>query len=243
MAWMLTFSDLLTLMLVFFVLLYSMSSMDDKKFEGAFGMMTGAFGALGKAKEAELTPDPFQAAMAPIPEFLVRDIKDLLQRHMREMPEEIIEPPEIMPLPEQYDEFFKVDRIDEGVEVSIAAAILFDKSGYKLLPRSVRLLREVGDEVARWGVPARIEAYVDPDTRNRDAAWDLSIYRASTVTNVIVGVKGVDQKLLSMMGYGRPAPRRLQADSGGSLVRVIFYTNKRDAAFEQAEIIEEVEVK
>ncbi|HIN84985.1 MAG TPA: hypothetical protein EYN06_00790 [Myxococcales bacterium] len=235
-AWMLTFSDLLTLMLVFFVLLFSMSTIDNQKMKGAFGTLTGAFGALGKTAEAEMSPKPFQAMMAPVPEKLIRDLEDMLQRHLRELPEEIIEPPEHEALPEPYRDNFKVERVDDGIEVMIGADILFDRSKWKLKPQSVELLKEVGGEVAEWGVPVKVEAFVSPEDESRDKAWDLSIYRAWAVTDVIAGVEGVDRQLLSMMGYGRPAPKRLRIRSGASPVRVKFFTNARDADAERSSL-------
>jgi len=235
-AWMLTFSDLLTLMLVFFVLLFSMSTIDNQKMKGAFGTLTGAFGALGKTELAEMTPKPFQSMMAPVPEKLVRKLEDMLQRHIREEPIKIVKPPEHEALPEPYRKNFKVERVDDGVEVMIGADILFDRSGWKLKPQSIELLKEVGSEVAEWGVPVKIEAFVSPEDENRDKAWDLSTYRAWAVTDVIAAVEGVDRQLLSMMGYGRPAPKNLRTGVGASPVRVKFFTQARDAAAERSGI-------
>ena len=45
-TWMVTFSDLLTLLLTFFVLLLTMSSMDDQKFRESFGQLTPTPGVL-----------------------------------------------------------------------------------------------------------------------------------------------------------------------------------------------------
>jgi hypothetical protein len=41
---------------------------------------------------------------------------------------------------------------------------------------------------------------------------------------------------LSMMGYGRPAPKSLKSRGGSSLVRVKFFTNARDADAERSGI-------
>ena len=46
MEWLMTFSDVLTLLMTFFVLLISMSSMDSKKLQETFGFFTGALGIL-----------------------------------------------------------------------------------------------------------------------------------------------------------------------------------------------------
>src|SRR4030043_2327888 len=49
-AWMFSFADLLTNMLTFFVLLFSMSSMNNLQFESYLGSLQGALGGLGKGK-------------------------------------------------------------------------------------------------------------------------------------------------------------------------------------------------
>lgn len=48
-GWMVTYGDLMTLLLCFFVLLFSFSSLDKKKFETLKDSMTGAFGVLSGA--------------------------------------------------------------------------------------------------------------------------------------------------------------------------------------------------
>ncbi len=45
-GWMATFSDMMTLLLTFFVLLLSMSSMDQKSVKEAIGSLQGALGVL-----------------------------------------------------------------------------------------------------------------------------------------------------------------------------------------------------
>ncbi len=51
-AWMATFSDLVTLLITFFVLLLSMSSLDAKVLEETVGFFNGRLGALGTTTEA-----------------------------------------------------------------------------------------------------------------------------------------------------------------------------------------------
>jgi chemotaxis protein MotB len=48
--WLVTFGDLLTLLITFFVLLISMSSMDSQQLRKTFGFFTGAFAALEKGE-------------------------------------------------------------------------------------------------------------------------------------------------------------------------------------------------
>ena len=52
--WMLTFSDLVTLLLTFFVLIFSMSSMDDQKLKIAFQNFGGSAGILSFKEYREI---------------------------------------------------------------------------------------------------------------------------------------------------------------------------------------------
>ena len=226
--WMMTFSDLLTLLLAFFVMLLTMSSMDDRKFKDAFGLFSGAFGTLAKQSEPGLAPDFIVPVSAPIPEILVRDIEDLLDRHLREKQEEPIPPPEVPPEPPEYQTLFELEPIEEGVEVRIAGSVLFDPGTARLSKASADLLRVVAGEVAELGVPVRVQSYVPPRSGDRDAAWALSLDRAAAVTDVMANVRGVDTTHISLMGYGRAAPRTLQLDRSGSIVTLTFFTDDTD---------------
>ncbi|MBN2725067.1 MAG: hypothetical protein JXR95_13455 [Deltaproteobacteria bacterium] len=57
-AWMLTFSDLLNLLITFFVMLIAMSSMDNKKLKDFAGFFSGAIGVLEKNATGSSSPGP-----------------------------------------------------------------------------------------------------------------------------------------------------------------------------------------
>ncbi len=57
-AWMMTFSDLLNLLITFFVLLIAMSSMDNKKLKQVSGFFQGAVGVLEKTSSGVIKPGP-----------------------------------------------------------------------------------------------------------------------------------------------------------------------------------------
>lgn len=233
-AWLMTFSDLLTLLLAFFVLLLTMSSMDDSKFRDSFGLFAGAFGTLMMQIEANMEPEFIVPISAPIPEILVQDIEDLLDRHLREKLEATVPPsemepgpdsdPKLDPEPVQYRPMFEVEKVAVGLEVRIAGDVLFGYQSSKLHPRSVRLIVEVAGDMAKMGVPVRINSYVPPTGMRRDTAWQVSVDRAAAVANVMARVRGVDAQNISLMGYGRKAPRTLKLDRHGAVLVLTFFT-------------------
>ena len=231
-AWMMTFSDLLTLLLAFFVLLLTMSSMDDRKFRDAFGMFSGAFGTLAKQSEAGMSPDFIVPISAPVPEILVADLNDMLDRTFREKSEKPKEKPEIPPEPEQYKHLFEVERVANGIVIRVAGAVLFEPGSAQLTRSAVELLGAVGLEVAFTHVPLRVESFVPPTDDNRDAAWTLSLERASNVASELARVRNLDAANLSLMGYGRQAPRTLRLDRERDIIVLRFFTPKANDADE-----------
>lgn len=228
-AWMMTFSDLLTLLLAFFVLLLTMSSMDDRKFRDAFGAFSGAFGTLAKQQESGLSPDFIVPIKAPVPEILVSDVDDLLDRHLRDKSEKPVEPPEIEPEPEQYKHLFESERVPEGLVIRIAGRVLFDPDSAQLARPAVDLLQAVATELAEVEVPVRVQCYVPPRDDERDAAWALALDRAAAVAQIMARVRGVNRKHLSLMGYGRPIPKTIRINSGQDVVVLTFFSNQRTA--------------
>ncbi|MFT7625949.1 MAG: chemotaxis protein MotB, partial [Myxococcota bacterium] len=182
--WMTSFSDLLTLLLAFFVLLLTMSAMDDKKFQDAFGMFSGAFGTLAKQKEGGMTQNFIVPIRAPIPEILVRDLREVLDRHLRERSDDRKEGESTPPEPVEYRNYFEAEVVAHGVEVRIAGDVLFKPGSAVLAKDSLRLLRVVAEEVSAANVPVRVQSFVPP-REDRDAAWVLSLDRASVVTDVV----------------------------------------------------------
>ena len=76
--WMTTFSDLVTLLLTFFVLLLSMASMDPVKFVQAKTSIKDAFGwrttAAPKQYSLPIIPSPPKAKFSPIPQETVSKV-------------------------------------------------------------------------------------------------------------------------------------------------------------------------
>lgn len=225
--WMLTMSDLLTLMLTFFVLLISMSSMDDAKLQTAFGLFAGAFGAMNEAGQMGLTPGftrPIESEQSPT--AIVAGLEDSIEHHIRGRYKKNPPPAESFKELDEYRNQFSVDRTDDAIEVRIAGGILFEPKSATLSPDSEALLREVSDEVASKGWPVRVESYVKPEPGQQDLAWDLSLERAAAVTDVLASRSPSDEKLLSLAGYGRP----LEGDDSesGEVVRLLFFSPKEE---------------
>ena len=221
-AWMTSFSDLLTLMLTFFVLLLTMSSMDDQSFQEAFGMFNGAFGVLERHDQGTTSREWMVPISAPLPEILVDDLQDVIEKSVRELLENIQDKFDTPPEPRAYRELFEVVPNPRGVEVRIASSVLFDGRTAKLMPGSIRLLEQVALEVRSVKVQVLVRSWVPPLKDDRDEAWTLSLDRALAVVGQMT--REIEQNRLSLMGFGRAAPRRLTDADNESMVTLTFLT-------------------
>ena len=77
-AWMVTFGDLLQLLITFFVLMISMSSMDHKVFKEMFSLFGGGLGVLGFTEKTQLMPTGIKP-MLSAPRFDTNSFKTFLE--------------------------------------------------------------------------------------------------------------------------------------------------------------------
>ena len=201
-VWMVTFSDLVMLMLTFFVLLLSMSSMDTKKLKAMFAHFKGANGALefsgmrgvhdlsGIIKKYEDTE-----------ELLVIDsdfITELL------MPSGGAEGQ----LGTKLDELQKIINIlddNRGIVLSIQENLLF-KSGESTIKKEIfPILDTISKAIASCPNDILIMGHTDDvpiKNRQYDSNWELSSYRGLAVLNYFIKDKGLPPSRFTVGGYG-----------------------------------------
>lgn len=203
-AWMTTFSDLMTLLLTFFILLFSMSSISDSKFDQASASMSLAF----TGKDGLL---PEETTVVPTNSGKTEEIEGV-EATGDEIPPELVEMYEKMEteLKEQGMEGNIGIKIDsEGIYLDIKDSILFTSgsaeivgSGKETLDNLAELINQVPNEVI-------IEGYTDnvPMSNEQYASnWELSTSRAVSVLRYLSEEKQVDPTRLSARGYGEYQP-------------------------------------
>ena len=154
--------------------------------------------------------------------MLVDDLRDVVEKSVRDLLENLQKKLEIPPEPRAYRDLFEVVPIPGGVEVRIASSVLFDGRTAKLLPASIRLLEQVTLEVRAVNVQVLVRSWVPPLKDDRDEAWTLSLDRALAVVGEMS--REIDEKRLSLMGFGRGAPKKIGDKEKESMVTLTFLT-------------------
>ncbi len=194
-AWMVTFSDLLMLMLTFFVLLLTMSSLDAQKLEeiarsGVHQADMGSPGAAATVIEplvtvnTQVTSDVMRVADGAPSDRTVDSLEELLAEH-------------------HLDGASWLERRPEGLVVSVEGSVAFEP-GTSVLTRDTRAF--LGDfaqiaNAVQTNVTA--EAFVaNPDNPYRDDAhWNLAARRADALAVALTSA-GVPVERMGTSAYG-----------------------------------------
>ena len=189
--WLLTYADMITLLMAFFVVMYAMSRADAQKFEAMTISIRAAFRGsppiLLPARHEE-TPQP-TAPADPIPPLL-RQVSAELAEDLRA-------------------NRFQIAPATDAVVLRFPDAILFDRGSAEVRKEALPLLSRVGRLIGT--LPNTIEAEGHSDTlpirsSQFPSNWELSVARATAVVRFLVETQGVSPLRLAARGLGEHKP-------------------------------------
>ena len=201
--WLMTYADMITLCMAFFVLLYSFSIIDLQKFKDAAGSIGASFGAIESKGgsggsdgllEGSSEAKPFGAQELHIPTGEYMAIKAEINQLVQEMG-----------LQGQVE----VQLVQEGFSVRVLDAILFDSGSADLRPLAKKVLSRIVTALGQTPYSLRVEGHTDSlpiSTPRFPSNWELSAARAATVVHHLVEMRLIAPERLSLAGYGPYRP-------------------------------------
>lgn len=245
-AWMATFSDLVTLLLTFFVLLLSFAKTETAKYEAALGSIRDAFGGnvlkhgeviqRGKSPDDSPTMIDSQEPIRPFPiDFLT--MEGILDKHEinRESDED---------LKKMKNDLYEFDLSDsvniyempEGIQVKVKDKIFFKKGSLEIANEKLsvevysRLIKLLTNK--KWTVFVQGHASRGEESTNKQKdSFELSAARASAVTRSLVR-RGVKPERITTVFYGDVRPEKIPGRSQEEIEeisrRVEFIIRKTD---------------
>ncbi|SHJ43408.1 flagellar motor protein MotB [Tepidibacter formicigenes] len=202
--WMGTYGDMVTLLLCFFVLLFSMSSVDAQKFQAIIQSFNGSLGFLdgGKTLVEEQYIDKG-----------LRNDKSIDQKQETE---------NFNNLEKQIKDYLNNNGLDKDVSVMNESVglllrfqdnILFDSGKADLKSNSQKTLRYISTLLNKNEFKdkfIRIEGHTDNDPIRYNSKyptnWELSVARSSNVVRFLVESTDIDPKRISASGYSEYHP-------------------------------------
>jgi len=227
-AWMSTFSDLMNLLLCFFVLLFSMSSVDAEKFEKVAASLNASFSIFSAGGSALTDEGILVGSGATQLNDLSSYYNNMGLNTEGEFTEEVKSAQEQIEkeglkesenMAEQIENNLKSAGVDNQVEVTATSkyvmlnlngGILFNSGDAELTADAVKLLEGVSDAIYQYDNNyITIEGHTDSNPINTAKYPDnmmLSVHRAHSVYNYLVKTKNFDPKTLTSSGRGESVP-------------------------------------
>jgi len=205
-AWMVTFSDLVMLLLTFFVLLLSMSSMDTKRLKNIFTHFTKATGVLEMSGAGEVaTLVRFVNHFNDTEKLLVVDQNSLMEmlgviKTSEEKDQEI---------KDKLAELIRLTDDVRGIVLSFPDDIFFDL-GKAALKESIKPVLDAIAEAIEKSMNAILIVGHTDDVPIRGGSygsnWELSSYRGLSVLEYFVEEKKIPPYRFSVGGSGSTRP-------------------------------------
>ncbi len=205
-GWMTTFSDLMSLLLTFFILLLSFSSVQESKFQQARGSLLAAFGLLTHGGDT-VVETPLDKYIPEPPDEAYND-----EEVLEELNEEIEKSLKAMNFQEALPKnLLKLELTEKGLHILISDSLFFD-SGKSLIKEDFKhLLLAIGKVIAsnsdKYSI--NIEGHTDDtpiNTVRYPSNWELSSDRAINVLKFMINEFAIPPEKISATGYGEYRP-------------------------------------
>jgi chemotaxis protein MotB len=194
--WMVTFSDLVTLMLTFFVLIMSMSSLDGGRLEKTFSSGgTASHGGMALVNMAPTSPPHTDWGGGTEEDRIARlALEETVDQEVGDLGLETV---------------LDVRDNGRGVVLTLKADTTFRVGDATISAAGREALRALVDVLRRPGILLEIAGHTDASVSRswtyRDN-WELSVARAAAVARVLEEA-GINPATLTVTGYGSSRPR------------------------------------
>ncbi len=195
--WLTTFNDMMTLLMVFFVLIFTMSSLDVEMMKGFQKSLRSGLGILDAGKmvgvklvEPQAFVDMKGMTLQDIMLSQLTDLKDNLEKVGNELGVDVT--------------YTKM-----AVVITLKDAVFFESGKGHINKQAYPVLDTIVDTIKKISNKVRIEGHTDNipiSTERFPSNWELSTARAVNVLNYLAEKGGVDPKRFSAIGYGESRP-------------------------------------
>ncbi|HHW42700.1 OmpA family protein [Desulfofundulus thermobenzoicus] len=201
--WLITYADMITLLLIFFIVMYSLSQIDIKKFRYLAESLNKAMGGGGVILE-NMGPSVVPGISGTQQEVPREDIAD--QREMENIRQELLR---------QIQQEGLAARVtatneERGIVVSFQEEVLFKRGSAELTGGARQAITSIAPVLLKTPNYIRIEGHtcdLPIHTPQYPSNWELSTARALTVVRELINQAHFPPQRLSAVGYGEYRPR------------------------------------
>jgi chemotaxis protein MotB len=196
--WLTTFNDLITLLMVFFVMLFAMGNLDVHRFQRFQNALQSGVGILNAGKHAPVGILSEKAGDAP-PHFS----QDQASGQLSQLDK---------------TQGLEAEYTQRGIQLILNDELLFTSGSARLTPQGVALLKRVARIIGPLDRRIRVEGHTDNvpiSTERYPSNWELSTARAVQVVKYLSRYGHIPAANLSAAGYGASRPRAVNDSQSG----------------------------
>ena len=200
-AWLVTFTDLMGLLVAFFVLLFSMSQIEQSKWQGLVDGLASDLNALRKVEEVKPALDLHPEAAAVVPgadlDYLTPIIREQISAH---------------PLLAQAT----IHHAAERLVMSLPVDVLFGAGTAVPVPRAT----EIGSALV--SVLRHLNNSVEVEVQLERADWELALARAAAFSGILTDT-GYTGRIVARAGAAKVLPK-----SQGARLGIVIQASARE---------------
>ncbi|MFT8391881.1 MAG: flagellar motor protein MotB [Sporolactobacillus sp.] len=212
--WMVTYSDLITLLLVFFIVMFSMSSIENQKFNALVSSLKSTFQGNSVLQGFGYPTTDKGQTIPSVP--LVKQQTQTNKEKQKEQQDK----KKLDSLYVHLDKYIKENHLSpdvsleetaKGVQLTFREKILFDLGQADLKADAKPVLQKIGGILSDVTNEVSIEGYTDNTPFGSGSSpyhsnWELSGARAQTVMNYLIDEDHLQPSRFHFVGYGQYHP-------------------------------------
>lgn len=217
--WMVTYGDMMTLLLCFFVLLFILSKSEEEKYKSVMGSIMNAFGVAdadpkSPFKNVSPTPDQHSAQLGEAEREIVQTVQEsiMASRDSKGLQQSLI-----------------VDTENKGVVLRVYGEELFEPGTATLGPKAREVLQPVIDAINRHSFDVLVRTNVTDASLDKGrfpSVWEYSAARSGAALQGLITYGGIKPNRLKAMGTGDTDMRVPPTDPKSE-----YYNNRTDFVF------------
>ncbi|MDD2620808.1 MAG: flagellar motor protein MotB [Syntrophomonadaceae bacterium] len=218
--WLISYADFITLLMVFFVVMYAMSKVDVQKYSAmanslslvlsgqSLTTMDSPGPSMIQGTSGQATPAPSGSAAEN--QRQMDEVKELIEEFIRTADMQAADAAKTgNTAATRLSENIIVYEQERGLVISFKDTMLFPSGSDQLTAQAQQIITELGTTLLKLPNYIRVEGHTDNrpiNTVKFPSNWELSALRASNVVHVLREDSGVPADRLSIIGYGEYRP-------------------------------------
>tara|TARA_R110002167_G_scaffold15769_1_gene62645 strand:- start:584 stop:1372 length:789 start_codon:yes stop_codon:yes gene_type:complete len=216
--WLVSYADFITLLFAFFVVMYSISSVNEGKYKVLSDSLEGVFNSPQKAiLPIQIGDVPVRATKNNAPAINIMPVIKTPEPLEDEKIREIQEQEELNQIAGEFENSFEdlifeqkvsVQKKDDWIEISLDDTVVFSSGGVEPIDEALPIIEKIAGIMQVHDNAMLVEGHTD-NVPIRSATfpsnWELSAARAASVVRYLA-LEGISPSRMGAMGYGEFQP-------------------------------------